>query len=452
MIYYYIMFYDVIIIGGGIAGLNIMYQLSKKSPQLQVLLLEKESYLGGRIFTHHDKYMDVEAGAGRFSGSHTYLMQLIQDLGLKSKMVEISSTAVYAPADGTGSIQSSVSDAPAQTSLFDPLYNNLLDIQLGNYTLPCAGLISRIILASKLETRSLLQSMSFIDYANKVLRNPEQIQFIKDTFGYYSELVIMNAHDAIVLMERLSPLNKFYSLNGGLSQVIDKMVASIKKCSGYKIMLHKEVRKIVHLVGEMGGTGFEIHVDGRNTWYGAKQCVCALPKQVLEKIRIFTPVRSMLKKIECGSLCRIYSQFDKDEIWFKKLCKFTTNNELRMVIPMDTQKGIIMISYSDNKFADYWERLYSKQGIREVNRRLQSKIKESLGINIPLPKHTKVFYWGCGVGYWGVGADSAAISKQIIQPMNNMKLFVCGEHYSETNQQWMEGALETGVKVLERLI
>jgi hypothetical protein len=83
-----------------------------------------------------------------------------------------------------------------------------------------------------------------------------------------------------------------------------------------------------------------------------------------------------------------------------------------------------------------------------VNKRLKELMKESLGIDIPMPKHTKVFYWKCGVGYWGVGANSSVISRQIQKPFDELDLYICGEHYSSTHQQWMEGALETAHQVL----
>jgi hypothetical protein len=55
------------------------------------------------------------------------------------------------------------------------------------------------------------------------------------------------------------------------------------------------------------------------------------------------------------------------------------------------------------------------------------------------------------VGYWGIGANSEMISKQIQKPFDSMNLFICGEHYSSTYQQWMEGALETAHQVLGRI-
>ena len=81
--------YDEIIVGGGIAGLYYTYELLKKKSSKKILILEKEEIWGGRIQTHHFQFQkksyQIEAGAGRFNQNHTYLIQLIHELGLKKK-------------------------------------------------------------------------------------------------------------------------------------------------------------------------------------------------------------------------------------------------------------------------------------------------------------------------------------------------------------------------------
>ncbi len=74
--------------------------------------------------------------------------------------------------------------------------------------------------------------------------------------------------------------------------------------------------------------------------------------------------------------------------------------------------------------------------------------KQSTGMDVPNPMNTYMFYWECGVGYWGIGADSEHISNQLIKPFKEIDFFVCGEHYSAKNQQWIEGALDTANEVI----
>ena len=462
--------YDIIVIGGGIAGVYTTYKIQQKSPQTKVLLIEKENRLGGRVHTFTNKYMTVEAGAGRIHGSQPLIMGLIEELGLAKKLKKNSGSVVYRPVNSNSDTESSSSDAPQNHTLLEPLYNRLVDSIFGPKTLPITGLILTLVATSKTYSKQYLQNHTLSQFAERVLTK-DQVNYIKDSFGYYSELVIMNAYDAIKLLSELSPSNTFYSLEGGLEQIIVKMVNALKRNPNIDILLRKEVSKIAYRESE---SVFEVDVD--RTRYRCKQCICALPKPALLKLSIFTPIRPLLHKVECGTLCRIYSKFgkgqnasslltskvaeserkpekfDTDDLWFKDMDKFTTNNDLRMVIPYQSKEGVVMISYCDNIFADRWQRLYKKEGIRVVNRKLRQDILDSTGKWIPMPKHTEIFYWECGVGYWGVGADSNKVAEKMIQPYKNVSLFICGENYSENGQQWIEGALETADKVVHKLI
>jgi protoporphyrinogen oxidase len=436
--------YDIIVIGGGIAGIYTTYQICKKNPKKKVLLLEKDGRLGGRIHTFSNEYMTVEAGAGRLSGSQPLIMELIRELGLTKKLQPLSGGAVFRPSDRSGNILSSSSDAPQAPH---PLVNNLVDVALGPKTLPSTGLILRLVIASKRYSKLYLQNHSLVQFAEKVLQR-DQVDYIKRTFGYYSELVIMNAYDAIKLFDALGPNNTFYGLKGGLEQIIGRMVTVLQKSSHITIMTRKEVSKIVY-----GEPGFSVYVN--DVKYECLNCICAVPKNALKQWAIFKSIRPLLEKVACGTLCRIYSQFDPDpatgKVWFHGIDKFTTDNDVRMVIPIDAKSGTIMISYSDNIFADRWQKLYEQGGMRAVNRKLRDDIEASLGRPIPLPKHSQLFYWDCGVGYWGVGADSHKVAEKMVQPFPAMPLYICGENYSENGQQWVEGALETADNVLGRI-
>lgn len=455
--------YEYIILGGGVAGLYTAYHILQKSPNSSILILEKENHLGGRIHTFSDKYMTVEAGAGRFHEKNILLFELLKELGLVSKIHKISGSASFAPIENPGAFMNSILDREGMGSqplwgvsspsmdLLTPIYKLFFDMALGTQNIPNAELIFRVIVASKGEPLSKLQNISFLHFAKEVLTQ-EEIDFIAGSFGYYSELVIMNAADAIYLMEQhLTPMNQFYVLNGGLSQIIENLENKLVKQKHIKILTNRAVKNIHFSKNE-----FTIQCENLDTTYIGETCICAVPNTVLQKFKIFHPVKHLLNKIDCQPLCRIYSQFPKGddgegEVWFKGLPKLTTNNDLRMVIPIDEKEGILMSSYTDNKFARKWNQLYEKEGEPGVNRRLVSLLKESTGRDIPLPVKSHVFYWECGVGYWGIGANSAIVSESLIHPMKEMKLFICGEPYSEKNQQWIEGALETSQKLIDIL-
>jgi hypothetical protein len=448
--------YDIVVVGGGIGGLYSAYSIlekysSKKQKNgISLLVLEKEENLGGRVHTFEDEYMRVEAGAGRFHSSHHLLLELIEKLGLKDKIQPIISNPSF------------------------------IDSSTG-YRYPesiCHSLIKRTILQSKNIPANVLREHSFINIAEKVLL-PNEIEYMTNSFGFSTEFYYMNAYDAIILMKTLigyqgDELNRltsnsgdFLYLSGGLSQVIEKLRKKIIDLGGHirtgvlvkQILCSPEIAKengrqfnglteteenkkyMIEYKTESNGKKVKIYTD---------YCIFALPKQNLLNLHFFREhhyFSHILKNIYCGSLCRIYTKFS-DGTWFKDLSRFTTQNDLRMVIPMDSKKGTMMISYSDNMYANKWNQLYKKKGMSELKKRLRELLSECLLMKVPPLGATRIFYWKCGVGYWYIGADSKEISKKLIKPFPDENIFVCGEHYSAKNQQWMEGALETSSQVV----
>jgi hypothetical protein len=158
----------------------------------------------------------------------------------------------------------------------------------------------------------------------------------------------------------------------------------------------------------------------------------------------------MLNLIKTLPLCRIYGQFpviengpnSEPRPWFKDLPKITTNNNLRIVIPMDESTGTMMISYTDNKFARYWKNIMDVNGVDEVARLHHKLLEKTTRMQIPRPEHIEMFYWEHGVAYFAPGFDSSIMPSQIMMPYVGVPLYVCGENYSEKNSQWIEGALE----------
>lgn len=452
--------YDCVVIGGGIGGLYVAYRFLRATGG-RVIVLEKGSRLGGRVFTYKDDLMTVDAGAGRFNVRHQSFCRLLKELGLYGKKSKNGSSVAHAYIDSEGGrhimnsildydvwkVENGVQTGVTKNNMLGISLDGVLDM-LNRSSLPNVGLVARVLAVGAITPKAELIRVSFLDFARTVLPK-EDVEFLAGSFGYYSELVLMNAYDCMNLMLELDPRNQFYSLEGGLSQVIDELAKRIREMGG-EIVVGRTVEKIVEVggfvvsgVGPRGGA-FEV--------YGEK-VVCAVTKKDLVRFPIFNPIRGLVQGILCAPLCRIYAKYSsKEGVWFRGLPKLTVNNELRMVIPISERDGIIMIAYTDNKFADYWKKILDRGGEKGVNRRLKALVYDALGKVIPDAEEIRVFYWPCGVGYWGVGADSEVVSREIIRPFDQKQLYVCGENYSSRFQQWMEGALETGDRVIEYML
>jgi monoamine oxidase len=388
------------ILGGGISGLYSAYQLLKKNPDRHLILIDKRDRWGGRVYTHTDEYMTVETGAGRFNNRHPLLLELIHELHLEHLIVPSSTDYVYAK--------------PSQFTI--------------------KTILLKVITAGELDPFHDLRKLSFLEYASKIV-SKEEVQFIEDAFGYYAELVIMNAKDAIRLMKELF-LSEFYQMKGGLSQLIDTLVKRLQQFPNIEMKLNETVLSI--------RKGYTVTTD--KGVYHDPLCICTMPKDPFMKLAFSKPLHCKLNKITCAPLCRIYATFEKP--WFSKLKKMTSSTPLRMILPYS--KNTIMISYSDHYYALFWNDLYTKYGEKKVIEVLQYYIQEELGIQMPIPLKLKICFWTCGVGYWNVGADSEVLAKQLQNPFPGF--YLCGEHYSATNQQWMEGALETSKSVCEKVM
>lgn len=383
------------ILGGGISGLYIAHELLKRNPDRKLIILEKYK-LGGRIFTYKDKNMLVEAGAGRFSKTHKRLMKLLYEFHL-DQLIPISSKSEFA--EGSP-------------------YN-------------LKTVIAKVVAFSRIDPLHDLTKLSFLNYARLVV-SKEEVQFIEDSFGYYTELN-MNAEAAIALLHNLN--EDFYVLKGGLSQLIDAMVKRIKMCPNV------EIRKEEVVGIERIDQYYFIRTNKHE--YEAPFCICTFPADIVRKFSFFKQIQPLLK-ITSSPLCKIYCTFDKP--WFKNMPKMTTRSPLRMIIPYS--KNTVMF-YSDDKYANYWNDIYIKQGVYGLNKAIRYYVKDVLDIDIK-PIHTKIFYWENGVGYWMLGANRKELAEQIQEPFSNF--YLCGENYSANYQQWIEGALETSEGVLKRII
>lgn len=97
-------------------------------------------------------------------------------------------------------------------------------------------------------------------------------------------------------------------------------------------------------------------------------------------------------------------------VWFKGLPRLTVNNELRMVIPISERDGVIMITYTDNRFADYWKGVWQRGGESGMNRRIRALIRDAIGMDIPDAEEIRMFYWRRG---WGIGGSVSIVLKYL---------------------------------------
>ena len=85
---------DVAIVGGGIAGLCVAYELAKRSPDLRWRLFEAGGRLGGKVLSerieHDAGCFTVEAGPDAFLAQKPWARELAEELGLGDRIIPIN--------------------------------------------------------------------------------------------------------------------------------------------------------------------------------------------------------------------------------------------------------------------------------------------------------------------------------------------------------------------------
>ena len=441
--------YDLVIIGGGISGLYTLYKLSKSFSHLKILLLESGQRYGGRIYSYKEtidkqEYV-MDLGAGRLGYHHKLITSLINELGLKTKIIPIPNTKTYIEVAANNKVRN-------KTSTKDYIMDKLTQFFF-------SPLVSKLGKTTK-------QSYYLYEFLTKYV-SASFSRKVEDVFEYSSDLNELNAYDAIEYFKYdYNKSSDFFTLNGGLEQIIERLLQAIKKTRAYKshnIRL-QNLSNVENITYKKNDTSdlFEISVANYNSQESSpdtlysKYVICAIPKKSLTKLTIFKPLLSELNSINSINLLRIYEIYDKEQdsgsVWFKNIEKTITNTNVQFVIPVSSDNGLIMSSYSDCANARYWNNLLVSKGLDYVKVKLNEKLNllySIYNIKVPLSKYIKMYFWDAGVACWKKDVDSDYLSVKLINPYP--RVFIIGENYSKY-QAWCEGALMTSESCIAKLV
>ncbi len=83
----------IVIVGGGISGLTLAYRLEQRLPAAEVVVLEQQPRLGGKIDTLQRDGFRVEAGPNGFLDTNPSTLDLCRELGLGDRLTAASDAA-----------------------------------------------------------------------------------------------------------------------------------------------------------------------------------------------------------------------------------------------------------------------------------------------------------------------------------------------------------------------
>jgi hypothetical protein len=411
---------DIIIIGGGIAGLYAAYQIKRLAPpNTTFLVLEKnpKKWLGGRAGndTFYGADVVVGAGVGRKSKDHA-LIKLLKDTKVPNS--EFTSERIYVP-----------------RALFQPddIMKTMRALKAEYNKRPEHYRHSRktfkqffIDALGESEYRSFVTSTGYTDFEDAD---------IYETLYHYGMDDNVSGWTAIHVPWKDLTESLYQQIGGSKHFRFSSEVTRIRK------------------IEENPGCIFEVTTTSpqRHTYYANKVVVATTVDAVRKIVPGASSRSSIYQQIQGQPFLIVYAKFDREstEIMKKYVTSFTVleKGHLQKMIPMDPDKGVYMIAYSDN---DHTKALKAKGALENTRKNCEMYSKwavDALGIPASTPLHIiaiKDYYWPIGTHYYEpLTKEFKSRTEFIRQAQHPDKgMVVVGEMVSR-DQGWVEGALES---------
>jgi len=408
-----------LIIGGGIAGLYsglLLTENSSISPK-DIIIIEKSYRWGRRVHTLERDDIKYECGASRFIKEHKLLMSIIKRYKLADTLIKISKKSQD---------RQILNERMMIPTNLDEYFDKFFSIELN---------------------RNDIYGKSVFDICIEMF-GIEIATLMKSSHGYDDDFLLYNAYDGLHQLKSIYK-KTFYIMQGGLEQIITKMVDELKE-KGVDLRLHTKCIKWENIDNDKLNV-YTADIDNNTNVITCDKIILAVDKWSLTKFKELEPIYNLIDTVNTIPLTRIYARFPLEEntgfAWFHGIPKTTTNLPIRMFIPINQNNGMCMISYSDGHFASEWQRDFI---MGNLDGNIMSYIRQLFPENkIPEPIWIQKLHWAHGVHSWRPLVNSELIYEQIQNPLNN--IYIRGETFSN-NQGWIEGALETAFAVYNKII
>ena len=398
---------------------------------------------GGRIYTANvkdgDSITTFESGAGRIGLDHKYTMILLKRYDLDKKLFPITNKV---------NIRQGVSGSTiSPTKVLEQLANKRIN-------------------------KSELETSTIAELAEKYI--PEQAPIIKYNFEYDSEIRVARASTAIkTILDIFRDTHGFAVLGGGLVQLVDNLCQELKRLEVGLNVNHKITN--ITPISKKGQYRLTMNV---NTDSNNKSRTRRIQRTV-DKVIITTNIHTIRQLMDpllshpkfkmlygenvltAQPLLRVYARFpgNSESCWFAGLPKTATRMGIRYFIPVDGEKCVAMISYTDSLVAKAWKEVTDNFGEKEATKMIIEQLQEIFpDKKIPKPKWVRYEYWTNGAHYWMPGRTPIIgdIEYQRMKPMERSNrgdsgIYVGGEATSPEYQAWIEGGVERSVKIVETI-
>ena len=415
---------EILILGGGMAGLNLAYQLQKEGKDF--MLLEGSERMGGRLFSHPKLKRDV--GGRGIGDKYVEVMKLVEELNVD----------VYDITDMVGSPSAIYYDGKLHAKWE------------GEMAAPSFLEFSKLRNAKQLESldgwfKNPELEESYSSFLQKLGHSKEEIDLINISSNCNDvyEASAMNSYHSRAF-RKFNGTKRLFNFTGGSKSFVNAIVEKIDR----PILMNKMVTSI-------SDNKIQVEVkcaDGST--YRAKKVVSTLPFSTLRDVNITgnlnTNQKKAIQELPYTLITQIHLQA-KEAYWEEDGIPvgMWTDTPLERIMKMDARPGkrelacwvngkgtAFFDNKSDKEIADY---VLNK--MKEIRPSTEGKLEYIGTHNWGKYPFNKGAYAEFGVGH-------AALFEDMIRPAGNIHF--AGEHAARKSRG-IEGAAESAVRVFKEL-
>lgn len=306
----------VAVVGGGITGLCTMHylkrQLEEEGIEAELVLIERNEYLGGKIHSVHDGGFIMETGADSIVARHPGVLELVRELDFEKELVYNETGVSYIhtndelhaiPAGSTFGIPMSTDSLQASTLISEEgKARALKDLEMPNPGFTKESSIGEFLehfLGEEIVRRQIAPVLSGV-YSGDLyqLSLASTLPYLVDYKNEYGSII--KGFEANRQQFEKAAAKKFISFRNGLSSLIDRLEESMPEVTFMK-------NTAVHSVSKEGDR-YQVATDGGRI--RADVVVLAVPNATVQQVLSDQALEEHLGRFTTASAITLYLGFD----------------------------------------------------------------------------------------------------------------------------------------------
>ncbi|MCL1698286.1 protoporphyrinogen oxidase [Lysinibacillus sp. BPa_S21] len=307
----------VVVLGGGITGLCTMHYLQRQAQEknldVKLVLVEKNTYLGGKLHSAYKQGFIMETGADSIVARHKGVMELVEELNFEQNLVynETGISYIYTnnelhpiPADSTFGIPMSLQSLEESTLVSEEGKKEALkDLTMPNEGFTKESSIGEFLtyyLGEELVQNQIAPVLAGV-YSGDLnqLSIASTLPYLIDYKNDYGSIIKgFNANREQFIK---SANKKFISFKNGLSSLIDRLEETLTDVEIIKGIATTSVKKQENQYAVTLANGKTIE---------ANHVVLALPNESVQSLLQDASLNSYFEQFNTASAITIYLGFD----------------------------------------------------------------------------------------------------------------------------------------------